>query len=197
MFVQASAEGAYAFDEAGRRYVDYVMAYGPLLFGHTHPALVNGLDSLARSGFVWGSTHREDIRLAERVRAHLPSMERMRFVTTGTEAMMSAVRAARGFTKRRRILKFAGSYHGHFDLALLDAGASAGAGRSGIPDGVRRDVVVARYNDLASVDEGVSGVEDDLAAILVEPMAGNMGFVPPAPGFLQGLRERADRRNAI
>jgi glutamate-1-semialdehyde 2,1-aminomutase len=197
MFVQASAEGAYAFDEAGRRYVDYVMAYGPLLFGHTHPALVNGLDSLARSGFVWGSTHREEIRLAERVRAHLPSMERMRFVTTGTEAMMSAVRAARGFTKRRRILKFAGSYHGHFDLALLDAGASAGAGRSGIPDGVRRDVVVARYNDLASVDEGVSGVEDDLAAILVEPMAGNMGFVPPAPGFLQGLRQRADRWNAI
>lgn len=197
MFVQASADRAYAYDEAGRRYIDYVMAYGPLLFGHTHPALVSGLDSLARNGFVWGSTHGEEIRLAERIRAHLPSMERMRFVTTGTEAMMSAIRAARGFTKRRRILKFAGNYHGHFDLALLDAGASAGAGSGGIPDGVRRDVAVARYNDLASVDERAHEIRNELAAILVEPIAANMGFVAPAPGFLQGLRERADRWGAI
>ena len=126
MFVQASARGAYAFDEEGRRYVDYIMAYGPLLFGHTHPALVTGLDELARGGFVWGSTHAQEVRLAERIRAYLPSMERMRFVTTGTEAVMSAVRVARAFTGRPRILKFAGCYHGHFDLALLEAGASAG-----------------------------------------------------------------------
>jgi glutamate-1-semialdehyde 2,1-aminomutase len=197
MFVQAAARGAYAYDEEGRRYVDYVMAYGPLLFGHTHPALVTGLDSLARHGFVWGSTHAEEVRLAERIRAQLPSMERMRFVTTGTEAMMSAIRVARAFTGRRRVLKFAGGYHGHFDLALLEAGASAGAGRSGIPEGVRRDVAIARYNDLASVDERSTGIEGELAAIVVEPIAANIGFVPPVCGFLEGLRERADRWGAL
>ncbi len=194
MFVQASAAGAYAYDEAGRRYIDYVMAYGPLLFGHTHPALITGLDTLAKHGFVWGTTHIEEVRLAERIRAHLPSMERLRFVTTGTEAMMSAVRVARAFTQRQGILKFAGNYHGHFDLALIDAGASAGATgapRGGIPEGVRRDVVVARYNDLASVDERLRGHESDLAAIVVEPIAANMGFVPPTEGFLEGLHERA------
>lgn len=197
MFLQASARGAYAFDEDGRRYIDYVMAYGPLLFGHTHPALVTGLDALAADGFVWGSTHAPEVRLAERIRAHLPSMERMRFVTTGTEAMMSAVRVARAFTGRRSVLKFAGCYHGHFDLALLQAGASAGAGSGGIPDGVRRDTIVARYNDLESVDEKSRGATDHLAAIVVEPIAGNMGFVAPAPGFLEGLLERARRWGAL
>jgi glutamate-1-semialdehyde 2,1-aminomutase len=199
MFVQTAARGAYAYDEAGRRYVDYVMAYGPLLFGHTHPALVAGLDSLAVDGFVWGATHPEEIRLAERIRGHLPSMERLRFVTTGTEAMMSAVRVARAFTGRRRILKFAGGYHGHFDLALFQAGASAGAGRgrSGIPESVRDDVVAARYNDLGSVDERTAEARDELAAIVVEPVAGNMGFVAPETGFLEGLRERATSWGAL
>ncbi len=197
MFVQSAGRGAYAFDEGGRRFVDYVMAYGPLLFGHTHPALTTGLDALASGGFVWGSTHAEEIRLAERIRGYLPSMERMRFVTSGTEAMMSAIRVARAFTNRSRVLKFAGNYHGHFDLALLDAGASAGAGRSGIPDGTRRDVSVARYNDLASVDERAAPIAGDLAAIVVEPICANMGFVPPADGFLQGLRERAHRWGAL
>jgi len=196
MFVQASARGAYAFDREGRRYIDYVMAYGPLLFGHTHPALVTGLDSLAQRGLVWGSTHTEEIRLARRIASHLHSMERMRFVTTGTEAMMSAIRVARAFTKRSRVLKFAGCYHGHFDLALLDAGASAG-GRGGIPDGVRRDVVIAAFNDLASVDQRCAGAEQEIAAIVVEPIAANMGFVPPVAGFLEGLRERASRWGAL
>ncbi len=200
MFVQAAASGAYAFDEAGRRYVDYVMAYGPLLFGHTHPSLTRDLDALAAGGFVWGSTHPQEVRLAERVRAYLPSMERMRFVTTGTEAMMSAIRVARAFTGRALVLKFAGNYHGHFDLALLDAGASAhtiDAARGGIPEGVMRDVTVARYNDLASVDARLRDRAGDLAAILVEPIVGNMGYVPPEPGFLEGLRERCDRYGAV
>jgi glutamate-1-semialdehyde 2,1-aminomutase len=197
MFVQASACGAYAFDEEGRRYVDYIMAYGPLLFGHTHPALTTGLDELARGGFVWGNTHTQEVRLGERIRGHLPSMERMRFVTSGTEAMMSAIRVARAFTQRARVLKFAGNYHGHFDLALLEAGASAGDGAGGIPEGVRRDVVVARYNDLESVDEVCEGVRDELAAIVVEPIAANMGYAPPADGFLAGLRERASRWGAL
>ncbi len=199
MFLQAAARGAYAYDEAGRRYIDYVMAYGPLLFGHSHPALVAGLDALATDGFVWGTTHPEEVRLAERIRGHLPSMERLRFVTTGTEAMMSAVRVARAFTGRSRILKFAGAYHGHFDLALFDAGASAGPGdaRSGIPEGVRRDAIVARYNDVASVDERTAGARHELAAILVEPIAGNMGFVAPDAGFLEALHERARQWGAL
>ncbi|MBV8333388.1 MAG: glutamate-1-semialdehyde 2,1-aminomutase [Candidatus Eremiobacteraeota bacterium] len=200
MFVQSSARGAYAFDEDGRRYVDYVMAYGPLLFGHTHPALVAGLDDLARHGFVWGSTHAEEVRLAERVRRHLPSMQRMRFVTTGTEAMMSAIRVARAFTRRNRVLKFAGNYHGHFDLALLDAGASAhttDSAASGIPGGVVRDVAVVRYNDLGSVDAFLREHADEVAAIAVEPIVANMGYVAPQPGFLEGLRERAYRCGAL
>ena len=200
MFVQARASGAHAYDEDGRRYIDYIMAYGPLLFGHTHPALVTGLDELAGHGFVWGTTHPEELRLAERLRAYLPSMQRMRFVTTGTEAVMSAIRVARAFTNRSLILKFAGNYHGHFDLALLDAGASAhtsNAGRSGIPDGVMRDVVVARYNDLASVDTLLRGRGHGLAAIVVEPIVANMGVVTPVAGFLEGLRERTMYHGAL
>ncbi|HET6896281.1 MAG TPA: glutamate-1-semialdehyde 2,1-aminomutase [Candidatus Baltobacteraceae bacterium] len=199
-FMQMRAEGAYAYDEHGDRYVDYIMAYGPLLFGHTHPALTKNLDELAASGLVHGNTHPEEIRLAERIGAYLPSMERMRFVSTGTEAVMSAVRVARSFTGRDLIVKFAGNYHGHFDLALLNAGASAhtaDAKRSGIPEGVMRDVAVCRYNDLASVDEALRGRERDLAAIIVEPIVGNMGYVTPVHGFLEGLRERTQRYGAL
>ncbi len=200
MFIQSRAEGAYAYDDQGRRYIDYIMAYGPLLFGHTHPALVTGLDEIAKAGFVWGTTHPEEIRLAERVRHYLPSMERMRFVTTGTEAVMSAIRVARAFTKRTLVLKFAGNYHGHSDFALLNAGASAhttDTKGSGIPDGVMRDVVVARYNDLADVDAFLKGREHELAAIIVEPIVGNMGYVTPIDGFLEGLRERTTRYGAL
>ena len=199
-FVQSRGEGAYAYDERGGRYIDYIMAYGPLLFGHTHPTLTRNLDELASLGLVHGNTHPEEIRLAERIRDYLPSMERMRFVSTGTEAVMSAIRVARAYTGRNLILKFAGNYHGHFDLALLSAGASAhtsDAKRSGIPDGVMRDVVVARYNDLDSVRALLRGREDDLAAIIVEPIVGNMGYVTPATGFLEGLRELTQRLGAL
>ena len=121
----------------------------------------------------------------------------MRFVTTGSEAMMSAMRVARAFTGRSRVLKFAGNYHGHFDLALIDAGASAGAAAGGIPQGVRADVLLARYNDLDSVDELLENDEADLAAIVVEPVGANMGLVQPADGFLEGLLQRARRGGAL
>jgi glutamate-1-semialdehyde 2,1-aminomutase len=199
-FVQTRGDGAYAYDENGDRYIDYIMAYGPLLFGHNHPALTTNLDELAQRGLVYGSTHPEEMRLAERIRAYLPSMERMRFVSTGTEAVMSAIRVARAYTRRNVVLKFAGNYHGHFDLALLDAGASAHTAdpaKSGIPQGVMQDVIVARYNDLDSVDALLRGRENDLAAIIVEPIVGNMGYVTPVPGFLNGLRERTLRYGAL
>jgi glutamate-1-semialdehyde 2,1-aminomutase len=207
-FVQASGRGAYAYDPDGRAFVDYLLAYGPLLFGHAHPALVGGLDALAARGSVFGSTHEDEIRLAERLGSLLPSLERLRFVSTGTEAMMSAVRVARAFTGRPLILRFAGNYHGHFDAALHDAGASAqtsgastqasgAAARSGIPEAVRADVAVARYNDLAGVERVLRGREERLAAIAVEPVVGNMGLVRAEPGFLEGLFALARRQGAL
>lgn len=199
-FIQTRGDGAYAFDENGRRYIDYIMGYGPLLFGYNHPALTQNLDEIAARGALFGSTHAEELRLAERIRMRLPVMERVRFTTTGSEAMMSAVRVARAFTGRNLILRFAGNYHGHFDLALLDAGASASTGDarpSGIPAGVADDVIVAPYNDLASVDAALHSREHELAAILVEPICANMGLVVPNSGFLEGLRARADRLGAL
>ncbi|HEV2262357.1 MAG TPA: glutamate-1-semialdehyde 2,1-aminomutase, partial [Candidatus Rubrimentiphilum sp.] len=193
-------DGAYTFDENCKRYIDYVMGYGPLLFGYNHPALAQGLDEIAARGVLFGSTHVEELRLAQRIAAHLPVMERLRFTTTGSEAMMSAVRVARAFTGRNLILRFAGNYHGHFDLALLDAGASAHTNdprRSGIPGGVAADVAIARYNDLESVDAALQLREHELAAILVEPVCANMGLVLPEAGFLEGLRARADRLGAL
>ena len=204
-FVCVRGEGPYAYDADGDRYVDYVMAYGPLLFGHTPPFL-DGLDQLAARGVVYGSTTPDEIELAERIRTHLPSMQTMRFTTTGSEAVQSAVRVARAFTGRDAILKFAGNYHGHFDLALQDAGASAetpanaavdDAPRSGIPAAVVSDLAVARYNDLDDVDRQLARLDGRVAAILVEPICGNMGLVATEPGFLEGLRVRADRSGAL
>jgi len=199
-FIQTRGAGAYAYDEDGRGYVDYLMAYGPLLFGHAHPAFTGGLDAIAARGSVFGSTSPDEVTLARRIRTHLPSMERLRFTTSGSEAVMSAVRVARAFTGRDAIVKFSGNYHGHFDLALLDAGASAhtnDTAHAGIPRAVTDDLFVARYNDLASVDAVLQQCDGRLAAILVEPIVGNMGLVLPDPGFLEGLRERAHARGAL
>ena len=199
-FVQVRGEGAYAYDERGKRYIDYVMAYGPLLFGHAHPDFCTNLDAVAMLGTLYGSTHPEEVRLAQRIREYLPSMERMRFTNSGTEAVMSAVRVARAFTGRNLIVKFAGNYHGHFDLALLSAGASAettDASRGGIPPGVMRDVAVTRYNDLDALDAILREREGELAAILVEPVVGNMGVVLPESGYLEGLRERTAAAGAL
>ncbi len=194
-FIQTRGEGAYAFDQCGERFIDYIMAYGPLLFGHTHEALVRGLDALSSQGFVFGSTHPEELRLAQRIGKHLLSMQSIRFTTTGTEAVMSAIRTARAFTGRSLVVKFAGNYHGHSDFALLQAGASAntsGDARSGIPRGVMDDVITVRYNDLIDLDAAICGRERDIAAIIVEPIAANMGLVMPEPGFLEGLRQRTN-----
>jgi glutamate-1-semialdehyde 2,1-aminomutase len=208
-FFASRGRGAYIYDAAGRAYVDYVMAYGPLLFGHAHPELVRGLDALAARGTVYGATTEDEMRLAERIAGHVPAMERLRFVSTGTEAMMSAVRVARAATGRSLIARFAGNYHGHFDGALHGAGASAqtadagvagsvtAEGAAGIPQSVRRESVVARYNDLADFDDRLAGRANELAAIVVEPVAGNMGLVLPEPGFLDGLFARARRAGAL
>ncbi|MBV9102788.1 MAG: glutamate-1-semialdehyde 2,1-aminomutase [Candidatus Eremiobacteraeota bacterium] len=199
-FMQSRGYGPYAFDNDGRRYIDYIMAYGPLLFGHAHPSLVSGLDMVAASGSVFGSTHDNELRLAQRIAAYVPSVQQLRFVSSGTEAVMSAVRVARAFTGRPLLLRFAGNYHGHFDAALFGAGASAHAmlvPESGIPAGTAADVIVARYNDPSSVDALLAGRAHQLAAILVEPVAANMGLVLPQTGFLNALRARADAVGAL
>ena len=199
-YVAVRGAGAYSYEANGRRSIDYVMAYGPLLFGHGHPACSSGLDALAARGAVTGSTHPDELLLAERIRGHLPSMERLRFTTTGSEAVQSAIRVARAFTGRDVVLKFAGNYHGHFDLALQDAGASAHTDapqRSGIPRAVTHDLAVARYNDLADVDAQLARAGARLAAILVEPVVGNMGLVVPDAGFLEGLQARARAHGAL
>jgi glutamate-1-semialdehyde 2,1-aminomutase len=199
-YVAERGAGAYSYDAGGRRSIDYVMAYGPLLFGHGHPAFSSGLDAVAARGAVTGSTHPDELLLAERVRGHLPSMERLRFTTTGSEAVQSAIRVARAFTGRDVVLKFAGNYHGHFDLALQDAGASAHTDapqRSGIPRTVTHDLAVARYNDLDDVDARLAHAGARLAAILVEPVVGNMGLVVPDAGFLEGLQARARAHGAL
>ncbi|MBV8152499.1 MAG: glutamate-1-semialdehyde 2,1-aminomutase [Candidatus Eremiobacteraeota bacterium] len=200
-FVQAAGAGAHAYDREGRRYIDYVMAYGPLLFGHA-PVELYDPSAIASRGVVFGSTCEDEIVLAERIKTHLPSIESLRFTTTGTEAVVGAIRVARAFTGRSAILRFAGNYHGHSDVALLGAGASAhtrDAARSGIPVATSADVAIARYNDLADVDRVLAkdGVGERLAAIIVEPICANMGLVLPVAGFLEGLAARARERRAL
>ena len=199
-FLQSRGDRAYAFDENGERYIDYIMGYGPLFFGYNNPVLTAGRDELAARGALFGSTHAEEERLAQRIRGHVASMERVRFTTTGSEAMMSAIRVARAFTGRDLVVRFAGNYHGHFDAALFSAGASAQAtqtGPSGIPEGVMQDVAVARYNELESVERAIHGRENELAAIVVEPVCANMGLVKARTDFFNGLRRLADASGAL
>src|SRR5688572_20673101 len=191
------ASGATIDDVDGNRFIDYVMSWGPLIHGHAPRALIKAITATARRGTSFGAPSALEHELGEAVRALVPSMERVRFVSSGTEAAMSAIRVARAFTGRDRIIKFEGCYHGHADAFLVKAGS--GAMTLGIPTspGVSRavaaDTLLARYNDLASVESLCRKHKDSIAALIVEPIAGNMGVVAPAEGFLRGLRELATR----
>lgn len=191
------ASGATIQDVDGNRFVDYVMSWGPLIHGHAPPALVRAVASAARRGTSFGAPSPLEHELGERVRTLMPSLERVRFVSSGTEATLSAARVARAFTGRDRIIKFEGCYHGHADAFLAKAGS--GATTLGVPTspGVSRavaaDTLLARYNDIASVAAICKRYRGSIAAIFVEPIAGNMGVVPPAEGFLEGLRDQATR----
>jgi glutamate-1-semialdehyde 2,1-aminomutase len=187
------ASGARIEDIDGNRYIDYVMSWGPLIHGHAPRGLVKALAAAARDGTSFGAPSPLEVELAARVRALMPSLERVRFVSSGTEAAMSAVRVARAATGRDRILKFEGCYHGHADAFLVKAGSGAltlGTPTSpGVTRGTSADTLVAAYNDIDSVRRVFAGQRDQIAAVIVEPIAGNMGVVPPADGFLAGLRE--------
>jgi glutamate-1-semialdehyde 2,1-aminomutase len=195
------ASGAKIRDVDGNTFIDYVMSWGPLIHGHAPRGQVRAIASAARLGTSFGAPSPLEHELAEKVRALMPSLERVRFVSSGTEAAMSAVRVARAFTARNRIIKFEGCYHGHADPFLVKAGSGAttlGIPTSpGVPPAVAADTLLARYNDLGSVDLLLEAQGSEIAAIIVEPIAGNMGLVPPADGFLQGLRARCSAHGAL
>ena len=191
------ASGAVIEDVDGNTFIDYVMSWGPLIHGHAPRGLVRAVAASARLGTSFGAPSPLEVELGERVRVLVPSMERVRFVSSGTEAAISAVRVARAFTGRDRIIKFEGCYHGHGDAFLVKAGSGAttlGVPTSpGVPKAVAADTLLARYNDLASVEALCESQGTRIAAIIVEPIAGNMGVVPPIDGFLRGLRDLATR----
>jgi glutamate-1-semialdehyde 2,1-aminomutase len=200
LFIRRAA-GATIEDVDGNRFIDYVMSWGPLIHGHAPRGLVKAIATAAKSGTSFGAPSALEHQLGERVRDLMPSMERIRFVSSGTEAAMSVVRVARAFTQRDKIVKFEGCYHGHADAFLVKAGSGAttlGIPTSpGVPVAVTADTLLARYNDLASVDALLAKHGRNVAAIIVEPIAGNMGVVPPAHGFLGGLRDRCTRHGAM
>jgi glutamate-1-semialdehyde 2,1-aminomutase len=193
--------GPWIFDEDGNRYADLVLSYGPLILGHAHPTVVAALGEAARAGTAFGAPTRGEVELAELITRWMPSVEQVRLVNSGTEATMSAIRLARAATGRERILKFDGNYHGHGDSFLVKAGSGAltqGTPDSpGVPAGLAALTLVARYNDLASVEALLDGHRGEVAAVIVEPVAGNVGCVLPAPGFLAGLRKLCDRHGAL
>ena len=195
-------EGAYIVDADGNRYVDLVQSWGALLFGHARPEIVDAARAAAERGTSFGAPTELEVELAERIVAAMPSVEIVRLVSSGTEAAMSAVRLARGFTGRDLVLKFEGCYHGHSD-ALLAKGAGSGVATFGIPgspgvtEGAARDTLSAPFNDVDAVREAFDARGDEIAAVIVEPVAANMGVVPPEPGFLEGLRALCTDHGAL
>jgi glutamate-1-semialdehyde 2,1-aminomutase len=195
------AEGARVWDADGRGFIDYLGSWGPLILGHAHPSVVEAITQAAAKGTSYGAPCAAEVELADRVTRLVPSMQKVRFVSSGTEATMSALRLARAFTGRRKFLKFDGCYHGHADALLVAAGSGVATlgipGSPGVPEGTVADTLTAPYNDLGAVERVVEEHGRDLAAIMVEPVAGNMGCVPPRDGYLQGLRDLATRSGAL
>lgn len=200
-FFVARGEGAYLVDTDGRRYVDYVQSWGASILGHAHPKVVEAVRQAAADGTSYGVPTVREVELAETICARVPSVEKVRLVSSGTEAAMTAVRLARGATGRAKIVKFAGCYHGHVDALLVAAGSGVATfglpGSAGVTEGTVADTVVVPYNDRGAVDEVFTRVGDEVAAVLVEPVAANMGLVPGDDAFLGTLRRRCDEHGAV
>ncbi|MCH7587459.1 MAG: glutamate-1-semialdehyde 2,1-aminomutase [Chloroflexi bacterium] len=196
-----SGQGAYLRDVDGNRYIDYVLSWGPLILGHSHKAIVQALSKALERGTSYGAPTEQETELARLVMEFMPGIEMIRFVTSGTEATMSAIRLARAFTSRDKIIKFEGCYHGHADAFLVKAGSGVATfdlpDSPGVPRAAVQDTLLARYNDLDSVHEIFKSNPDQIAAVIVEPVAGNMGVIPPRDGFLQGLRDFTTASGAL
>ena len=196
------ADGAYIWDEDGNKYIDYVCSWGPMILGHNHPIIREAVERAVKDGLSFGASTRREVEIAELMVRMVPNIEMVRMVNSGTEAVMSALRLARGATGRDKLMKFEGCYHGHSDSMLVKAGSSAVAeeGRpssAGVPADVAKDTLTARYNDLDSVRELFARYPGQIACVIVEPVAANMGVVGPQPGFLEGLRAICDKEGAL
>ena len=195
------AAGDRLWDADGREYIDFVGSWGPMILGHAHPAVLEAVEKAARDGLSFGAATEREVEMAELICALVPSVEMVRMVNSGTEAVMSAIRAARGFTGRDKIIKFSGCYHGHTDAMLVQAGSGLMTqntpSSAGVPKGCTEDTLIADYNDIVSVQELFTAYYGQIAAVIVEPVGANMGVVPPAPGFLQALRAECDANGAL
>ena len=194
-------EGPYVWDADGRRYIDYIGAWGPAILGHAHPKVVDAVAGAARDGFALGATHPLEIELGEAIRRAMPAVERVRFTSSGTEAVMSALRVARAASGRDLVIKFAGAYHGHSDGLLVEAGSGlatqAIAGSAGVPDAVAATAIVLPYNDATAVTETFAANAGRIAAVVAEPVIANAGVITPVPGFLEHLREVTQADGAL
>ncbi|KYP80577.1 glutamate-1-semialdehyde 2,1-aminomutase [Ferroacidibacillus organovorans] len=197
----ARAQGAYLYDVDGNRYIDYVCAYGPIITGHAHPAIAEAVANASREGYLFGTPSVWEPLYAERLKAAIPELERVRMVNSGTEAVMTTLRVARAYTKRSRIIKFAGCYHGHSDAVLVAAGSgpsSVGVPDSaGVPASTAQEVITVPFNDVASLRQAASHYGEEIAAILIEPVVGNFGIVTPHPGYLAEVRRVANELGAV
>jgi glutamate-1-semialdehyde 2,1-aminomutase len=196
-----SAKGAYLYDEDSNRYIDYINSWGPMILGHAFEPVVNAVIEKAKLGTSFGAPTEIETEIAKLAVSMVPNIDKIRFVNSGTEACMSAVRLARGFTKREKIIKFSGCYHGHSDAFLIAAGSGASTfgvpNSAGVTQGAAKDTLLADYNSLESVQRLFDENQGEIAGIIIEPVAGNMGCVPPKNGFLEGLREICDKNNSL
>ncbi|MDV6168758.1 glutamate-1-semialdehyde 2,1-aminomutase [Flavobacterium sp. DG1-102-2] len=195
------AKGAYIYDEDGNKFIDYINSWGPMILGHAYEPVVNAVIERAKKGTSFGMPTALETEIAKLAVSMVPNIDKIRFVNSGTEACMSAIRLARGYTKRDKIIKFAGCYHGHSDSFLIQAGSGAvtfGAPNSpGVTQGTAKDTLLAVYNDIQNVTELFTANQGEIAAIIIEPVAGNMGCIPPSAGFLEGLRNLCDANGSL